>query len=231
MVLSVVVGNKMENLKKRSILENMTELLWEGGRSVTESSAMCDQGWLGTAGGRWDAFPQTNTEQAGTNSWASASMVGHQNGAGWWGYGWFGMMGQVTHCKAIEWMELGTNRPLAGHLPESGWARCASVSQEMAATTQDAGRMVSEIGTKSEDTNDGRKCLDWYFLNLDNKWRWNCSVQRKVTIWPDVNVIFFFLHVFVVSLKYFIKVFSSPVVAILPLSLFSLGLPSPTHSQ
>ena len=63
----------------------MVVLLWDVGRPVTKSRAMCDYGRPGMgrgrsspAGGRCDALLRVHTSQAATNSQTSSSKVGHQ---------------------------------------------------------------------------------------------------------------------------------------------------------
>ncbi len=58
----------------------------EGGRAVTKSSAMWDQGlegtdsgWSSPSGGRLEVLPRAQTEQAKTKSRTSRAMEGHQN--------------------------------------------------------------------------------------------------------------------------------------------------------
>ena len=147
-------------LENRSITVRMTVLLSEGGRPVTKSNEMWDQGRRGT--GRRQSRPEgawcvllcwQQTWQAAMNSLVSSPMVPTRSVAGSRAKvrltpGWHARREEWPHWRTCDRRLAGTNNRLSGQALGAGclaWERFtwSSTSQVTAPMTQDGGRIPS----------------------------------------------------------------------------------------
>lgn len=108
----------------------------DGGRPVTKSTAMCDQGregtdsgWSSPAGGRLELLPAAKIEQVDTNWRASIVMNGHKNRClvniqVRVGPGWQASLDEWPHCRMLIQIDSGTNNRLSGHPAGTPYSRC-----------------------------------------------------------------------------------------------------------
>ncbi len=115
---------------KWTAFENLstTVLPLDGGRPVTKSMAMWDQGLEGIdsgrrspTGGRLEPFPTAHTGQANTNSRASRATDGHQNrclisASVRATPGWQASPEEWPHWRMLVRTDSGTNNRPSGHL-------------------------------------------------------------------------------------------------------------------
>ncbi len=120
-------GIKWAAFENRSTTVKTTVLPREGGRAVTKSSAIWDQGlegtdsgWSNPSGGRLEVLPRAQTEQAKTNSRISRAMARHQNRCLTKNMvrpipGWQATLEQWPHWMTLDRNPSGTNNRPVGH--------------------------------------------------------------------------------------------------------------------
>ncbi len=160
-------GMKWAAFKNRSTTVKMTVLPWEGGRAVTKSSAMWDQGlegtdsgWSNSSGGRLEVLPRAQSEQAKTKSQMLRAMERHQNRCLTrkpvrFTPGWQATFEQWPHRMTSDRNLSGTNNRPGGHpgggvTPSKAVRTFDSTSQVSVETTSLSGIMHSGVDRRSE---------------------------------------------------------------------------------
>ncbi len=160
-------GIKWAAFENRSTTVKTTILPREGGRAVTKSSAIWDQGlegtdsgWSNPSGGRLEVLPRAQTEQAKTNSRISRAMARHQNRCLIRNMvrpipGWQATLEQWPHWMTLDRNPSGTNNRPIGHpgggvTPSKAVRTFDSISQVTAETTNLSGIMHSGDTGRSE---------------------------------------------------------------------------------
>ncbi len=173
---------KWAALENLSTTVRTTVMPLDGGRPVTKSIAMCDQGregtdsgWSSPAGGRLEPFPAAQTGQADTNKRASRATDGHQNRClinmqVRVAPGWQASLDEWPHCRTLVRTDSGTNNRPSGHpagivVSRSAVQTLDSTPQVTAATTCSGGRMgTGRVGlasvSKIRDNASGLPFLD-----------------------------------------------------------------------
>ncbi len=131
-------GMKWAAFENRSTMVKTTVFLLEGGRPVTKSSEMWDQGldgtdsgWRSPAEGRLEVLEMAQTEQAKTNHRISRAIHGHQNRCLIRNMvrltpGWQATLEQWLHRMTLDRKVSGTNKRPGGH-PDRGVTPCEAV--------------------------------------------------------------------------------------------------------
>ncbi len=139
-------GMKWTAFENLSTTVRTTLLPLDGGRPVTKSMAMWDQGLEGIdtgrrspTGGRLEPFPTAHTGQANTNSRASRATDGHQNrclisASVRATPGWQASPEEWPHWRMLVRTDSGTNNRPSGHL--AGMVTPSSASRTLDSTSQ-----------------------------------------------------------------------------------------------
>ena len=151
---------KCTALEKRSITVRMVVLPSDGGKPVTKSRAMWDQGRLGMGRGRRrpergriEVLFWAQVAHGAIKERTSASIVDHQNRRRMKSNvrvipGWQVSLEEWAQTSTLDRTAPGTNKRLGGPVPGSGCCLCArrttdSTSQVRVAIKQVGGRMFS----------------------------------------------------------------------------------------
>ncbi len=138
-----------------------------GGRAVTKSSEMWDQGlegtgsgWSSPSGGRLEVLPMAQTEQANTKLWTSWAIRGHQNRCFTRNLvrltpGWQATLEQCPHWITSDLNPSGTNNRFGGHstggvTPSKAVLTFDSTSHTSVETNRFSGKMHSGVDGRSE---------------------------------------------------------------------------------
>ncbi len=160
-------GIKWAAFENRSTTVKTTVLPWEGGRAVTKSSEMWDQGlegtgsgWSSPSGGRLEVLPMAQTEQANTKLWTSWAIRGHQNRCFTRNLvrltpGWQATLEQCPHWITSDLNPSGTNNRFGGHstggvTPSKAVLTFDSTSHTSVETNRFSGKMHSGVDGRSE---------------------------------------------------------------------------------
>ncbi len=174
---------KWAAFENRSTTVKTTVLPWEGGRAVTKSSEMWDQGlegtgsgWSSPSGGRLEVLPMAQTEQANTKLWTSWAIRGHQNRCFTRNLvrltpGWQATLEQCPHWITSDLNPSGTNNRFGGHstggvTPSKAVLTFASTSHTSVETNRFSGKMHSGVDGRSERSKYAIKSQAWCSWSL-----------------------------------------------------------------
>ncbi len=151
---ALAVSLKWVAFENRSTTVKTTMLPWEGGRPVTKSSEIRDQGlegtnsgWRSPAEGRLEVLEIAQTKQAKTKSPMSRAIDGHQNrylmrNVEWVTPGWQANLEEWPHRMTSDRKLLGTNKRPSGMITPSEAVRTFdSISQDNTEMTTFCGKM------------------------------------------------------------------------------------------
>ncbi len=155
-------GIKWAAFENLSPTVRTTVLPLEGGKPVTKSIAMFDQGredtdsgWSSPAGGRLEPLPAAQIRQAAANCRTSLAMDGHQNHCliNLWvrvAPGWQARVEELPHCRMLVRTDSGTNSRLSGHPAGTEVSRNSSwtldSTPQVTATTTPSGWRIATGG-------------------------------------------------------------------------------------